>query len=906
MGMSASQVRFLSLQSRKNSIGRQLLTLSNRKMALSRDMNTVALRFTNALNQTNLKWSNDSGSTYNTLTYDLMMRPNDLNTEKPYIVTKATSGEVVLNDDVLTDKDGNPIIDRTTGQALSYVDIAKMISAYSGMDNSGNCQFNNISNIQTQVKNGVTSTTGGGKAIDNAYYIPSGVHDYSFDNSLRYTIFEKMGLVSESDKVNQLNLLNQLYGSEKAEKTGVYPIGSAWGDYYVALAKLEAYEDFLGVDHYFADAETFSGSQRTSETKDYSSKLYNYHDDIKTTSGLTANTVISQEAYSNNATGTLSHIDFNAYTSVAANGNTTTDYRYTTAEDGTVTTNGSFNHDYSKYEENDARYTDYTYSVDVSADGIKYQYKIDDIWSNAKANYSASHTWDPASGAGRVGTGDHLVEVGDSGNSKLSASSCKSNLENLVNSFANVLSCASSITIKTSALNTAKQQTVDHFINNADSNYDGASGCHSGSKKATKKAKPRAEGKNHIGISRYGGIHSHSKAYVDCNTLFNTFISFYTQAVAGDGVGSSSFGTTPSMSFDDENATQQASTYTNIDGAWYVNENYKDGNTIARFTHLLTTTVPDDMSEYGADIFVLDTTTGNLRLYAGSADDSLQKYYYVTDENAPDDVNEDTLMYDLNGFAWDDDNDMSTPEKTIYGTLQHGDNIYYFETAAQLNTYLSTRSLSSATLYEPRTFGDTSASEVSLGWDAANSKYGISIKSDVHDTGYRSKLVDDVNKAEQRIHELEENIDNLYSSADKKIMDYYDALFLRIAEQGWIVDENTSVVRNEDATSYLNNKLQNNDYFITECSEKTDESGYNYSSKMATSIRKIYQVHDSNAENQALIEYETEKSAISMKERRIDAVMQKLETEQEAINTTLDSVQKIIQENIDKTFKMFA
>ena len=73
MGMSASQVRFLSLQSRKNSIGRQLLTLSNRKMALSRDMNTVALRYNNALNQTTLKWSNDSGSTYNALSYDLMM-----------------------------------------------------------------------------------------------------------------------------------------------------------------------------------------------------------------------------------------------------------------------------------------------------------------------------------------------------------------------------------------------------------------------------------------------------------------------------------------------------------------------------------------------------------------------------------------------------------------------------------------------------------------------------------------------------------------------------------------------------------------------------------------------------------------------------------------------------------------
>ena len=56
----------------------------------------------------------------------------------------------------------------------------------------------------------------------------------------------------------------------------------------------------------------------------------------------------------------------------------------------------------------------------------------------------------------------------------------------------------------------------------------------------------------------------------------------------------------------------------------------------------------------------------------------------------------------------------------------------------------------------------------------------------------------------------------------------------------------------------------------------------------------------------ALSKYEADKTLISNKERRIDAMMQKLETEQEAINTELESVQKIVNDNIDKTFKMFA
>ena len=52
MGMSASQVRFLSLQHRKNDIGRELTTLSNRKMGLSRDLNRVSKNYTDALNKT--------------------------------------------------------------------------------------------------------------------------------------------------------------------------------------------------------------------------------------------------------------------------------------------------------------------------------------------------------------------------------------------------------------------------------------------------------------------------------------------------------------------------------------------------------------------------------------------------------------------------------------------------------------------------------------------------------------------------------------------------------------------------------------------------------------------------------------------------------------------------------------
>ena len=138
MGMAASQVRFLSLQNRKNTIGLNLMTLSNRKTALSRDMSRVANEYNNAMNQKTLKWSNDSGVTYSDLTYDKLMKPNELNTTKPYIITDA-QGRVVLDDSII------PLENDVS--KVTYRDLAMMISSYSGYDTSkGKATYNNLGN----------------------------------------------------------------------------------------------------------------------------------------------------------------------------------------------------------------------------------------------------------------------------------------------------------------------------------------------------------------------------------------------------------------------------------------------------------------------------------------------------------------------------------------------------------------------------------------------------------------------------------------------------------------------------------------------------------------------------------------------------------------------------------------
>ena len=892
MGMSASQVRFLSLQSRKNSIGRQLLTLSNRKMALSRDMNTVALRYNNALNQTTLKWSNDSGSTYNALSYDLMMQPNDVNAEKPYIVTKATTGEVVLNNDVLRDFNGDAIKDAKTGQDITYVEIAKMISKYSGLNSDGTCQYNNTNAINSERKNGVDTITGGKKAIDNAYYIPSGTYDYSYDNSLRYEIFQKMGLITDADRTKQLELLNKLYGSKEALDSQCYPVDCAWGKYYIAVANKEAYENYTKNFQNYADANTFGNSQKQSEQLTYNNSKYNYNYDIvgvDSGSRADSNTKITQKAYSTSATSVLSHIDFTSATG-------STSESHTSTKGTTLTTT-------------------------LSQDGITYQYELDDIWENAKkmATQNGSSLSDDIKNVGQGESG--LREIASSGSSKLDLSGVKSKLNSYIDGFIGILKLNSIVDLDDNILNKAKTQTSDYFYDNQEGGYDGACTWHSGKKQSTKKAKARALNKNHIGVSRQGGWHSASRAYVDLTTLFNTFMTFYSQLSAGQNTDIINSNSKPQMNLDENSISDNPNntSLSKANGKWYYNEIYNDkNNTKMMYSTELTTTKPANYENSAIKdlIFYVDDTTGEMKKWDSSVGNSVQKYYLdctienagSTDDDNPEDITftkQNKMTYSKNATEWDEDNDPSTTNKMIYGTLEIDDQLYYFESYEDVQKYLNNGDMTGAKSYTERTLGN-STSDIALAGNAGSSKYGISISArPKEDSDMKSYLDDKVKEAYDYIQELQDEIDNLYSSADKKIMDYYDAVFQRIAENGWIVDDNTS--RNKTTSStYLNNKLQNNDYFVTECESKADSSGYNYTTKMATSIHKIYQVHDDNAENEALVEYETEKSAISAKESKIDVIMQKLETEQEAINTTMESVQKIIQENIEKTFKMFA
>ena len=187
--------------------------------------------------------------------------------------------------------------------------------------------------------------------------------------------------------------------------------------------------------------------------------------------------------------------------------------------------------------------------------------------------------------------------------------------------------------------------------------------------------------------------------------------------------------------------------------------------------------------------------------------------------------------------------------------------------------------------------------------------------------------------------DLTEAIDkkNMIFTADQEtLIEFYDNIFSTIADKGWVYNNQVK------DPEYLNQMLQNNIYTITEtnrapieeievidcgkhCDNKeitiykktktfTVEKGKteervvyenSYFTDIASNFSQIFFMNDNDLRQQAQVEYEHEKRIIEQKESRIDTRMQNLQTEQAAINQMLQSIDKVKNENIERTMNIF-
>lgn len=928
MGMAASQVRFLSLQHRKNSIGRQLSTLSNRKMSLSRDMNQVSRNYTNALNQINLKWSNDCGNTYHGLSYDMLMKPNDVNAETPYILTNARNGKVILNDTALYDQDGNKIMtgewSNVGGQnfpagELSYLRIAQMISSFTGISDDGEEIYCNNTNAYAKNEDGNWV----GKANPGAYYIPAN-DEFSFDNNLRMKIFMLMGLVTQDQIDTQNSLLTELYGSQEAKETGVYPVGTAWGDYYIALAQLEAYENYVNTDQAFAVGNLLdnTGTNVMTDYK-YTHGDYSYSADAdgKFSEGKS---VVTQK---NIGTGALAHVDFSSVVDKDAISGL-----YETKNSGSVASTY-----FDKYTTSNTLNDGlYLVSSVVSPAGLQSTYETNDILASAliamkEIDSTAFEGADGSKNATEQTEWDTLKSLSNGGSIILSDWSGKkafvmdgfnetdgeADVLRILGNFSKIIKNQTVMNIDSelfdSILTKAEAATCATAVNNRMDKYIGSNNSEDDIKDAAK----GFASNNAIGCAKKGWYlfrpWNGTAVYINTKILFDMYMSYVSYYMRNpeaptDAITAINQGVkinTNASTDADGNEIPDNTIYKTIGGSVYEHQFLSGATTdgtagfVLNRTKLTTTKASDDLSA----------------VY----NDGTNSYYY-SDDNAQISVfgsysidASNNITYNL--VAKNIDINADNQNKDVYGVMQKGDKLYYFTDKNKLQTYLTSGTLNGGYIEI-----DASEQEIGSKIELINeennfvvidstsktnqknlSKFAVTANGEpVADPAYRKKLEDAVVKAKERIETLEADINEFYSDSDKKIMDYYDAIFLRIAEQGWEQDEYTK----NDA--YLNNKIQNNDFFLTECLQKNSSTGFRYTAKQATNISKIFSVHDTNAEQEALVEYESEKRRLQYKENAIDTRMRILETEQEAINTEMESVQKVCNENISKYFKIFA
>lgn len=161
-------------------------------------------------------------------------------------------------------------------------------------------------------------------------------------------------------------------------------------------------------------------------------------------------------------------------------------------------------------------------------------------------------------------------------------------------------------------------------------------------------------------------------------------------------------------------------------------------------------------------------------------------------------------------------------------------------------------------------------------------------------------------EAETIMKESLDAYNQLFSADKESLIEFYDNLFSTIAEKGWTCYAEVS------DTEYLNQMLQNGMFNITTVdrelvSEGNCEYSYknSYNTDIALNCKNVVQVSDSDARDAALVKYEYEKGIINAKESRIDQRMKNLETENAAIQQMMQSIQNVINNNIEQHMNVF-
>lgn len=133
---------------------------------------------------------------------------------------------------------------------------------------------------------------------------------------------------------------------------------------------------------------------------------------------------------------------------------------------------------------------------------------------------------------------------------------------------------------------------------------------------------------------------------------------------------------------------------------------------------------------------------------------------------------------------------------------------------------------------------------------------------------------------------------------DKVKGKYYEEVYNAISAAGGWLDANDERAKN---TTWVSNMIKNAQVILTTW-DYENEMLSKTSTELNTNIREI---SDQARIDKASQEYEAELARINDKDTKYDTMLSKLESERSALTTEIESLEDIMKNNIDKTFKLY-
>ena len=128
---------------------------------------------------------------------------------------------------------------------------------------------------------------------------------------------------------------------------------------------------------------------------------------------------------------------------------------------------------------------------------------------------------------------------------------------------------------------------------------------------------------------------------------------------------------------------------------------------------------------------------------------------------------------------------------------------------------------------------------------------------------------------------------------------YYQNLYTKMLTDGC-----TDIApANQNSATWLNNQLENGGVFLEKLVIKDGKSQFEDSD--VTTSSELSQVRDTTDIKVIEAKYDAEMAKIQNKDKRFDMSIKQLDTEHNALQTEAESVKKVIEKNIESSFKTF-